>query len=86
MNSFFDANGLLNIDETVLGMPSFKKIISDGIVTDEEIVQQSAKVVGLLHEAEQELSKAQVALVKETIAEMSVLYAAYYYKELQSLK
>ena len=85
MNSFFDVNGLLNLDDTVLEMPSFKKIISDGVVSDEEIMEQSAKVVGLLHKAEQELSEAQVALVKETLAEMSVLYAAYYYKELQSL-
>ncbi len=86
MNSFFDVNGLLNLDDTVLEMPSFKKIISDGVVSDEEIMEQSAKVVQLLHKAEQVLSDSQVALVKETLAEMSVLYAAYYYKELQSLK
>ncbi len=86
MNSFFDVNGLLNLDDTVLEMPSFKKIISDGVVSDEEIMEQSAKVVQLLHKAEQGLSDSQVALVKETLAEMSVLYAAYYYKELQSLK
>ncbi len=86
MNSFFDANGLLNIDEAVLAMPSFKKIMADGVVSDDEIMQQSSKVVELLHKAEEVLTGEQVELVKDTLAEMSVLYAAYYYKELQSLR
>lgn len=86
MNSFFDANGLLNIDEAVLAMPSFKKIMADGVVSDEEIMQQSSKVVELLRKAEEILTGEQVELVKDTLAEMSVLYAAYYYKELQSLR
>ena len=86
MNSFFDANGLLNIDEAVLAMPSFKKIMADGVVSDYEIMQQSSKVVELLHKAEEVLTGEQVELVKDTLAEMSVLYAAYYYKELQSLR
>ena len=49
---FFDENGILNIDETVVNTPSFKSIMEDGIVTEEEIKSQSDKVIALLHEFE----------------------------------
>lgn len=86
MNTFFDQNGLLNIDEAVMERPSFRKIMDDGIVTDEELMAQSAVVTDLLHKAEKSFNEEQIALTKDLLAEMSVLYAVYYYKELQSLR
>ena len=34
-NVFFDKNGVLNLDEAVMDIDSFKTIMADGIVTDE---------------------------------------------------
>ena len=38
---FFDENGILNIDEIVADNASFKNIMEDGIVTEEEIKSQT---------------------------------------------
>jgi hypothetical protein len=86
MNSFFDKDGIINLDESVMEMDSFKKIMDDGIVTDEELVGQANRVTSLLHKAEEAFSQEQIALVKEVLSEMSVLYTVYHYKELQNLK
>ena len=86
MNTFFDENGLLNIDEAVMERPSFRKIMDDGVVTDAELMEQSSVVTDLLHKAEKAFNDEQIALTRDLLAEMSVLYAVYYYKELQSLR
>lgn len=49
---FFNQNGILNIDEAIMNKESFKKIMADGIVTEDEIKEQSDKVVGLFQEIE----------------------------------
>lgn len=46
-----DESGILNIDDAVLKNDSYKKIMEDGIVTDEELQGQSTKVSDLLKEA-----------------------------------
>ncbi|MBQ3787571.1 MAG: hypothetical protein II849_02050 [Bacteroidales bacterium] len=86
MNTFFNEDGLLNLDEAVMEMESFKKIMEDGIVTDEEVVNQANHVAELLHRIEDTCSPEQSALVKEALSEISVLYTVYHYKELQTLK
>ena len=86
MNTFFDENGMLNLDESVMQMDSFKKIMEDGIVTDAEIVGQAQHVTALLHKVEDICSPEQSALFKEVLSEMSVLYTVYHFRELQSLK
>lgn len=86
MNVFFDNNGILNLDEAVLQMDSFKKIMEDGIVTDNELVEQANQVTALLHKVEEIMNEEQAALVKEVLAEMSVLFTVYHYRELQTLK
>ena len=86
MLSLFDENGLLDIDSMVADMPSFRNIMEDGIVTDEEIAAQSKAVVDLLHKVEESCTPGQLALFKEALAELSVLYLAYHYKQLQELK
>ena len=86
MAIFFNENGLLNIDEAVQEMPSFKKIMEDGEVSDEELAAQAKNVSDLLHQVEKECNPQQAELVRNVLAEMSVLYAAYVYQQLQSIK
>ncbi len=86
MKFLFDENGFLNLDEAVMGMPSFKKIMEDGIVTDGELAEQANRVSTLLHKIEDVCSEEQAVLVKDLLAEMSVLFTAYHYHELQTIK
>ncbi len=83
---FFNEKGILNIDELVVNNASFKKIMEDGIVTEEEIKAQSEKVVALLHDMEKKYSEAQLAEIKELLVESGVLYAVYNFYSIQSLK
>ena len=77
----FDKEGILNIDELVAQRPTFRKIMEDQIVTDDELTNQANLVVNLLKKLEQTLSPGQLSEV-----EMSVLYAIHQYKEIQDLK
>ena len=86
MSIFFDENGFLNLDEAVLETPSFKSIMADGIVTDDELSDQAKLETSLFHDIEDTCTPQQAGLVKKLLAEMSVLFAVYHYKELQSLK
>ncbi len=40
---FFKEKGMLNLDEAVMNQATFKKIMEDGIVTEQEIKEQSEK-------------------------------------------
>ena len=75
MNTFFDESGTLNIDDLILQQPSFKKIMEDGVVTDEELAEQKERVIALLKKLEQKLTPEQIDLVRELLAEISVLVA-----------
>ena len=75
MNTFFDESGTLNIDDIILEQPSFKKIMEDGVVTDEELAEQKERVIDLLKKLEHNLSPEQIDQVRELLAEISVLVA-----------
>lgn len=75
MNSFFDESGTLNIDELILQQPSFKKMMEDGVVTDEEIAEQKERIIAILKNLEQSLTPEQIDNVRELLAEISVLVA-----------
>lgn len=75
MNTFFDNNGTLNIEDLILEQPSFIKIMEDGKVTDEELREQSMRVENLLKEIEQTTSPELVEKVRHLLAEISVLVA-----------
>ena len=85
-NVFFDKNGVLNLDEAVMDIDSFKTIMADGIVTDEELKAQSDRVIGILHDMENRYSPEQLKEIKQLLAETSVLYAIYNYHSIQSVK
>ena len=82
---FFKEEGILNIDEMVVNNASFKNIMEDGVVTEEEIKTQSDKVVAMLHDMEAKNSKEQLAEIKSLLAETSVLYAVYNFNSIQNI-
>ena len=74
---FFNEEGILNIDEMVVNNASFKNIMEDGVITEEEIKAQSDKVAAMLRDMEAKYSEEQLAEIKNLFAEASVLYAVY---------
>lgn len=83
---FFNEVGILNIDEMVVNNASFKKIMEDGVITEDEIKTQSDKVIAMLHEIEAKYSKEQLEEIKNLIVESSVLYAVYNFYSIQNIK
>lgn len=76
MNTFFEGEGILNIDDLVQQQPSFRKIMEDGVVSEEELKEQSARVIASLKAFEKTASPQQIDQVRELLAEISVLIAA----------
>ena len=82
---FFNEEGIINIDEIVTNNASFKNIMEDGIVTEEEVKAQSDKVIAMLHDMEAKYSQEQLAEIKSLLAETSVLYAVYNFHSIQNI-
>ena len=82
---FFNEKGILNIDEIVANNASFKNIMEDGIVTEEEVKAQSDKVIAMLHDMEAKYSQEQLAEIESLLAETSVLYAVYNFHSIQNI-
>ncbi len=80
----FDENGILSIDEVISSNPSFLKIMEDGIVTSEELNNQSRKVIVLLQQAEKQMSAEDLQLLEQILVESNVLYAVYQKYQLQN--
>ena len=83
---FFNEQGIIDIDELIANQSSFQKIMDDGIVTDEELKEQSQRVISLLHEAESRFNESDLHFIKNLFAETNVLSAIYHYYEHQTLK
>lgn len=82
---FFNEEGILNIDEMIVNNASFKNIMEDGIVTEEEIKTQAEKLVALLHDMEAKYSEEQLVEIKSLLVESSVLYAVYNFHTIQNI-
>ena len=82
---FFNEEGILNIDEAVVETPSYKKIMEDGIVTEEELVSQAQKVVSMLQTMEKKYNEEQLSEIKALLTESSVLYAVYNIHSIQNI-
>ena len=82
---FFNEEGILNIDEMVVNNASFKAIMEDGVITEEEIKAQSDKVVAMLHDMEAKFNEEQLAEIKNLLVESSVLFAVYNFHSIQSI-
>ena len=76
---------LINIDELIVKEPSFKKIMEDEIVTDDELMEQTKIVTDLFKEAENRFQGDDLQFIKKLFAETNVLSAIYHYHELQNL-
>ena len=73
---WFDPDtGMLRLDEYVAAMPSFKKIIADEVITDDEIVGHAQHVTTLLKQLEAALPADVKLLATEALCELAVLYA-----------
>ena len=82
---FFNEDGILNIDEMVVNNASFKTIMEDGVITEEEIKAQSDKVVAMLRDMEAKYSEEQLVEIKNLLVESSVLYAVYNLYSIQNI-
>ena len=82
---FFNEEGILNIDEMVVNNASFKNIMEDGVITEEEIKAQADKVVAMLHDMEAKYSKEQLMEIKNLLVESSVLCAVYNFHSIQNI-
>jgi len=84
-NMFFDKNGILDIDGIVAENASFKVIMEDGIVTEDEVKAQSDKVIGILHDMETRYTEEQLSEIKDLLVESGVLYAVYNFYSIQNI-
>lgn len=85
MNTLFDKDGILNISDIVMNHPSYKTIMEDGIVTDDELKQQANAAVASLRRLQELCNEEQQSSIVDAISEMAVLFAAYHNYELQDL-
>jgi hypothetical protein len=72
---FDETTGILKLDEYVQEMPSFLKVLADGIVTDAELDDHARRVVALLRQLDARLPPDLQVLATETLCELAVLYA-----------
>ena len=74
---FFTEDGSLKINETIMSQPSFLKIMEDGIVTAEELEEQSQKVLSIFRKIEDTFTHEQKEIVQELLVESNVLNAIF---------
>ncbi len=73
---WFDQDtGTLLLDEYVLEMDSYRRIVEDEAITDAELVEQTQRVASLLQRLEEELSPEAKSLATEALCELAVLNA-----------
>ena len=81
----FNEQGFIDIDEMIAQEPSFQKIMADGIVTSDELREQTDRVINLLHDVETRLNEEDQLLVKRLFAETNVLSVICHQYELQNI-
>ena len=67
--------GTLLLDEYVLEMDSYRRIVEDETITDDELVEQTKRVASLLRQLEEALSPEAKAIATEAFGELAVLNA-----------
>ena len=82
---FFNEQGMLNLDEAVMNQPTLKKIMEDGIVTEQEVKEQSERIISILKSMEKNYTEEQQREIKELLVETGVLFTTSQYHALQSL-
>lgn len=77
---------ILDLESIMMNNTSLMKILEDGVVTEEEIREQSQNVLAIAEELQQTCSDEQLKLIRKLLAEMNALYVAYNYNELLSIR
>jgi len=72
---FDQETGTLMLDEYVVEMDSYKRIVEDEAITDDELVEQTQRVTSLLQRLEETLSPEAKAVATEALGELTVLNA-----------
>ena len=72
---FDQETGTLLLDEYVVEMDSYRRIVEDEAITDAELVEQTQRVTSLLQRLEEALSLEDKALATEALGELAVLSA-----------
>ena len=72
---FDQETGTLMLDEYVVEMDSYRRIVEDEAITDAELVEQTQRVASLLRRLEEALSPEAKSLATETLCELAVLNA-----------
>jgi hypothetical protein len=67
--------GTLLLDEYVAQRPSFRKVMEDSVVTDEEVTEQAHRVLSLLRKLEEMLTPEARSVATDALCELAVLYA-----------
>jgi len=81
-----DKIDILDLEPIMMNNASLMKILEDGIVTEKEIKEQSAKVIAIAEGLKKICSEEQLKMIQSLIAEMNTLYVAYNYNELLSIR
>jgi hypothetical protein len=72
---FDQETGALMLDEYVVEMDSYRRIVEDAVITDAELVEQTQRVTSLLRQLEETLSPEAKAIATEALGELAVLNA-----------
>jgi flagellin-specific chaperone FliS len=72
---FDQESGTLLLDECVLEMDAYRRIVEDETITDDELVEQTQRVASLLRHLEEALSPEAKAIATEALGELAVLNA-----------
>ncbi len=73
---WFDQDtGTLLLDEYVVEMDSYRRIVEDEVITDAELAKQTQRVASLLRRLEEALSPTAKSLATEALCELAVLNA-----------
>jgi predicted ribosome quality control (RQC) complex YloA/Tae2 family protein len=72
---FDQESGTLLLDEYVVEMDSYRRIVEDETITDDELDEQIQRVTSLLRQLEETLSPEAKAIATEALGELAVLNA-----------
>jgi flagellin-specific chaperone FliS len=72
---FDQETGTLILDEYVVEMDSYRRIVEDETITDDELVEQTRRVTSLLQQLEETLSPEAKAIATQALGELAVLNA-----------
>jgi flagellin-specific chaperone FliS len=72
---FDQESGTLMLDEYIVEMDSYRRIVEDETISDDELVEQTQRVASLLRQLEEALSPEAKAIATEALGELAVLTA-----------